>query len=218
MSEYFEKFVAPYPVKKYKAGETIIFHSEVVQFSYCLYEGTIRVYSLNIDGEETNITYLQKHSFFPIEYIFGKTKASLFYFSAETDCSVAVIPTPDILNEMKTNVDLCSELLDSIVTKYVAAEIHIQAIGQTHAREKIIYILRYLVFRFGVELADNKWLIDFPLRQNEISNIIGVTRETTATELNNLKRSGIISYKSFYYTVDMAMLNNLLGDKDEVNL
>lgn len=207
----FDEFVSHYPRRTLQAGRTLLYQSEIPRSGYILTSGILRVYSLNTNGEESNITFLKEDAIVPIEFIFSKTPASLYYYSAATDIEVAAIPTDDICNEVKTNPGFQSELLNALTTKYVGSHMHIQALEQTRASEKIIHILQYLVLRFGKQNNDGTWLIDLSLKQHDIANMVGVTRETTATELGRLKKSGIISYSSFMYTVDMDALARVAG-------
>ncbi len=206
-----EAFAEKYPHRIFPAGRTIIYQSEIPRSGYILTRGVIRVYSLNIDGEESNITFLKEDAIVPWEFVFARTSASLYYYSAATEIEVAAIPVEDIRTEVKTNFELQQALVDALTTKYVGAHMHIQALEQSRAREKIIHILQYLVLRFGKNIADDRWIIDLPLKQHDIANMVGVTRETTGTELGKLKKANIISYDSFLYTVDMKALSDLIG-------
>jgi len=52
------------------------------------------------------------------------------------------------------------------------------------------------------------------LTHQDFANLTGLTRETTATELNKLKSSGIITYgKHTLYHVNVTKLSNTLNDQ-----
>lgn len=208
------EFMDKYPTRNFSARRTFLYQGEIPRSGYMLRNGTIRVYSLNVMGEESNITFLKEDAVVPLEYIFGRAPSSLYYYEAATDIELAVIPPEDIKRELESNNDLQRAMMESLITKYVGSHMHIHALEQTKAREKVVHILQYLVMRFGRKLADGKWLIDLPLKQHEIANMIGVTRETTASELGKLKKSGTVSYSTFLYTVDMEALTKLVGQED----
>ena len=44
--------------------------------------------------------------------------------------------------------------------------------------------------------------------------MVGVARETAATELGKLKKNNIIDYDSFHYTVNMQELAKLIGSEE----
>jgi DNA-binding IclR family transcriptional regulator len=52
------------------------------------------------------------------------------------------------------------------------------------------------------------------LTHQDFANLTGLTRETTATELNKLKGQGVISYgKHSPYHINVAKLNTALNDQ-----
>lgn len=207
----FEEFVSKYPRRNLQSGRTLLYQSEIPRSGYVLTDGVLRVYSLDVNGEESNITFLKENAIVPLEYVFSKTPASLYYYSAATDIEVAAVPIEDIRREFETNQLLQREVIDALITKYVGGHMHIQALEQSKASDKIIHILQYLVLRFGKQNDNGRWVIDLPLKQHDIANMVGVTRETAATELGKLKKAGVISYSSFLYSVDMPALSRLVG-------
>ena len=67
------------------------------------------------------------------------------------------------------------------------------------------------MIRFGKEV-DNSWVsINIPLTQNDIADMIGITRETVAVELGRMKSKGIIDYGSFTYRVNREILSDVVN-------
>lgn len=209
-----EKFVSPYPTRAFRAGRAIVYQGEVPRSSYVITKGTVRIHSLDVRGDESNISFISAGYLFPVEVIFAKTTSSLHYYEAATDVEVAVIPTSEMIHEIFANPEVNRVVLNEIVTQYVGAKIHIEALEQSRAREKILRILQYLVLRFGEQHQENRWRINLRLAQHDIANMIGVTRETAATELGKLKKLGVIDYDSFHYTVDMTELSGMIGSDE----
>jgi DNA-binding IclR family transcriptional regulator len=56
--------------------------------------------------------------------------------------------------------------------------------------------------------------IELDLTHQDFANLTGLTRETAATELNKLKRHGVINYdKHKPYRLDLGKLMRLLNDQ-----
>jgi CRP-like cAMP-binding protein len=60
--------------------------------------------------------------------------------------------------------------------------------------------------------------IPLPLTQQDIANCVGMTRETTTTELRKLIARKVISHRGQSYVVDTDKLNHLLDDDYEHGL
>lgn len=209
-----EKFINSYPSKAFRSGRTIVYQGEVPRSSYLIINGTIRIYSLDMRGDESNISFISQGHIFPVEVIFENTSSSLHYYEASIDSEIAVIPTIDMKEQIATNRDITKIILNTIATQYIGAKIHIQALEQTRAHDKILRILQYLVLRFGEQNAKGNFRIGLKLKQHDIANMVGVARETAATELGKLRKSNVINYDSFHYTVNMQELSKLIGSEE----
>lgn len=209
-----EKFISSYPTKAFRAGHTIVYQGEVPRSSYLVLRGTVRIYSLDMRGDESNISFISEGHLFPVEVIFEKTTSSLHYYEASADAEIVFIPTVEARHELATNKEVMKIVLDEIAAQYIGAKIHIQALEQTRAQDKILRILQYLVLRFGEQNAKGNYRISLKLKQHDIANMVGVARETAATELGKLKKSNVIDYDSFHFTVNMTELSKLIGSEE----
>ena len=111
--------------------------------------------------------------------------------------------------EIATNTEVKSILFERLSLGYIGSLINLEAVGQSRVREKIIYILRYLLQRYGAEINEGWWKLNVRITQNDISNMIGITRETVAVELSKLKHEGIINTGSFSYSLNLNRLIEL---------
>jgi CRP/FNR family transcriptional regulator len=214
LSPEFSEVISRYLVRTYPAGKTIAFQSEIPRFCYIIARGTVRVYSIDSHGEESNITFVSEGNAFPLEYVFDKSRASLYYYEAQTEVDIAVLTAEEFHREIEKDPIFARQVLEHVATQYIGAKIHIQALEQSKAEDKIHRILQFLVVRFGQMLSDEKWKIDLRLTQQDIARMVGVTRETAAAELGKLKKKDIIEYSSFTYTVDMKKLSQLIGSHE----
>lgn len=62
-------------------------------------------------------------------------------------------------------------------------------------------MLHALCLRYGKGIAENTVEIQIPLTQQELSESLGLTRETTAVALKMLKETGIIICNNKLYAV-----------------
>ena len=51
-----------------------------------------------------------------------------------------------------------------------------------------------------------------PLTQQELANYIGITRETTSTELKKLERLKIIKHQNQQYDINVEKLKDFIGE------
>jgi CRP/FNR family transcriptional regulator len=205
-------FYDRYPVRKFRKGEVILQQSETPVNAFALKRGVIKITNLSGGGSEKIISFKITNDIFPVCWIFSKTKASLFYYQAHTDCEIYVIPKEAIEHQLQTDREFTSSILDKQISNLVSDDLQIDALVQSRATIKLLYTFRHLSLRFGQKMDDSFTRIQVPITQSELANLTGLTRETAVIELNKLKRDDIISWRHKYYTVHKSKLDSLIDD------
>ncbi|QQS20082.1 Crp/Fnr family transcriptional regulator [Candidatus Saccharibacteria bacterium] len=193
-------------VRNYLKKRTILFQGEVPTNVLVLRKGIIKVYGITADGDQRTVTLLTAGDVFPMSWVFGKSPICIYYFEAATDCTVVAVSREDYEHALATVPELKEQIFQNYMSHYVAATMHVYALEHSYAQDKIVYILQYLVTRFGEKQADGKCKIALRLSHQDIAEMVGITRETAAVELHKLKKKGLIDYEKFTYYVDTIRL------------
>ncbi|MBW3568613.1 Crp/Fnr family transcriptional regulator [Candidatus Parcubacteria bacterium] len=211
MLQYLQPLLENSIKRKYYAGSTIYYQGEVPRSACILVGGIVRVYSISAQGDEQIVVYHVPGEILPSSYIFGKATSALFFYEALTTCDVCFVPKKDFLEYMQAKPERVNALLDYFTTNYSASLIHVNALEQPKARDKLLYILYYLCQRYAKQNSE-KAQIPFALTHQNLASLVGLTRETTATEMNKLKKEGLLTYNSQKYVINMEKLLNLIGE------
>lgn len=189
-------------------GQTIVYQGEIPYSVFEVKSGLVRAISINENGEERTLALYGPGDFFPVGYAYGTINVALFNYISQTASELLLHPKDEFRERYKTH---SPELIKQLSSQYVASMVHINALGQATARDKIIHILHYLSIRFGEELTGKVFTrISIPLTQLDIAKMASVTRETAAVELGKLRKDGLIDVKKRYYVVYVrGMLDKL---------
>jgi CRP/FNR family cyclic AMP-dependent transcriptional regulator len=204
--------------RRYAKKRTVLFQGEIPRSVMALESGLVKVYGITASGDQRTVTILAAGDIFPVEYVFDKSRVSLYYYEALTDCSVLGISKTDFLAELESNTPLKEHLFQSYMAHYTSATMHIYALEHSHAQEKLVYILQYLVARFGEKQPNGMMKIGLRLSHQDIAEMVGLTRETTAVELHRLKDKKLINYQHFSYYVNMKLLVQVTGSDEFENV
>jgi CRP/FNR family transcriptional regulator len=200
--------------RAYSAGSTIYYQGEVPRSACIILKGVVRVFSISSQGEEQIITYHVAGEFIPSSWIFGKTAGSLFFYESVDKCELAFVSKEQFIDFVFKKPDRLSTVLDYFTTSYTASLIRINALEQAKAREKLLYTLYYLCQRHGSKVKNSsKIKLRLSLTHQALASLVGLTRETTATEMNKLRKEKIISYGNQRYTVNREKLLSLIGEE-----
>jgi CRP/FNR family transcriptional regulator len=203
--------------RRFDTGSTIIYQGEVPRSATILTKGIVRVFSISPQGEEQIVTFHVAGEFFPTAWVFGKAPGTLFFYEALTDCEVAMCDRADLIEFMISEPSRNKALIDYFATNYAASMIRVNALEQPKARDKLVYTLYYLCQRYG-KSDTNRIKIPLTLTHQNFASLVGLTRETTAIEMNKLKSEKIISYNQQEYIVNRERLLDILGEDSFRNL
>ena len=208
-------FLDNYPLRKISKGEIIIFQGEEPRSSYVVKSGVVKVYNLSINGDEKPVGFESAYSVFPAPWTFHKAPSALYYYEAFTDAELYIVPRDEYVAFLKSNQAVLVATLEQYVTNELGSTMRLNALQHSRASDKLIYTLHYLAISHGKPTAKpNVIEITLDLTHQDFANITGLTRETTATELNKLKTRKVISYgKRVPYTLDLNQLNAIMNDQ-----
>jgi CRP-like cAMP-binding protein len=204
--------------RQFAKKRTVLFQGEIPRSVMVLQSGLVKVYGITTSGDQRTVTLLSAGDIFPVEYVFDKSRVSLYYYEALTDCTVLSLPKSEFLSDLERDTALKDQIFQSYMAHYTSATMHIYALEHSHAQEKLVYILQYLVARFGEKQADGLTKISLRLSHQDIAEMVGLTRETTAVELHRLKDKKLIDYQRFAYYVNVPLLVQATGSDEFENV
>jgi CRP-like cAMP-binding protein len=205
------------PVRRYGKGNIIYFQGEAPRQAFLVTDGTVRVYAIDDQGEEYVVGFYTEGDVFPLDWLHGAATASTFYYEALTPCELAPIEKTAYESACQTQPEIVQYILDCFLHESSSSLIRNLALQQPRAKDKIIYFFYFLAIRHGEEMATGLYTLGIPLTHQTIANCLGLTRETVATELGHLKRSGTVAYRNKKYVVDKKLVIKAVG-KEITNL
>jgi len=215
ITSYFTSLAAKRTFKKHSI---LLYQGEVPQMAYVVVSGVIKVYSINASGEEQIVTFETPGDLFPSPWIFGKASHTLYYCEALCDSEVLQMPRRELIAYIESHPKAQSSLLDYFAGRYTGLLMRITALEQSRAREKIMFTLYYLLFRYGKETRHGIFTVGIKLTHSVIAGLVGLTRETTTNELTKLKAEKVLRYTTHKYAIDKAKLERLLGEDSFDNI
>lgn len=208
-----------YAVQKRDPGEPILYQGEVPRHAYLLNEGIVKIYDIGNAGDEKIINFLSAGDLMPPAWVFQKAPACLYYYDAFTSCSFCKIPRDVLLEAIRSVPAITHYMFEHYASSFVGSLLEINALEQSKGSEKIIHMLQYLLMRFpSTKNARKDWgRIELRITHQDLANMTGLTRETTSTELNKLRRKGIVEYSNQHYSLNMPLLRSLLSSEEFLN-
>ena len=206
-----------YSLRKFKKGQTLLFQGEVPRYAYVVRSGTVKTYNISPLGEEQLVSLTSEYDILPEAWFLGEASVAYYFYEAFTDCTVYAIPREELINKVSESPAFANYLLQRFMRLYVGASVHINALEQPRSRDKLIHLLHYLMMRFGDDKGKDKIKLDIRLTHQTLANMLGVTRETIATEIARLRREKIVDYKQQTYIINKPKLLRLRNDENLIS-
>ena len=210
-----DSFLGSYPLRQYRKGDVIIFQGEAPRSVYVIESGIVKAYNLTLAGDEKPVAFYREGDFFPMAWMFDQIESATFFYEAFTkQVDLRAVDKDDILKYLRANSEALYLALSRQASEELSQSMHINALQQSRASDKIIYILHFLAISSGQRPNDQKLKLAIKLTHQDIANLTGLTRETTAVELNKLKKRGLINYGSGQpYCIYLDKLASLTNDR-----
>ncbi len=207
-------FLEKYQTRNFQKGEIIVFQGEAPRHTFIVKKGVVKSYNLSVNGDEKPMSFYTELSVFPGPWTFHKAPSAFYYFEAFTDCTLYYVPRDEYLEFLKSDPEIMYETVESYIKDSVGTSMRLNALQHSRASDKLLYTLHYLTLTHGRKLDDNVIEITLNLTHQDFANLTGLTRETTATELNRLKTKGVISYgKHTLYQIKLDKLHGTINDQ-----
>lgn len=210
------EFARNYPSRKIGKKRTIFYQGEIPRSVYVVRSGLVRIYNITDQGEEKTIGFEGPSSVLPTAWLFNMSPVTMYYYEAVTDVTIYGVPRDDFTDKLHQDSELAGHLLRQYASLYVGSTLHINAIEQSKAQDKIVRVLQYLVHRFGIPGDSNHTIISIQLTHQDVANLIGTTRETAAIEFSKLTKKGIVRKVRGCFEIDTNKLQRMFGE-DEFN-
>ncbi|HET7060483.1 MAG TPA: Crp/Fnr family transcriptional regulator [Candidatus Saccharimonadales bacterium] len=211
----FQAFLEKHPVRTFKKGEIVIFQGEAPRAAFVVKSGVVKAYNLSVGGDEKPVDFYAVDAVFPGAWVYGKMPNAIYYYEAFTPVvSLYAIRREEFVTFIKSHPELLYQELNRYLTDELGQSMRLNALQHSRASDKLLYTLHYLALSHGHKITPQIVEIELDLTHQDFANLTGLTRETAATELNKLKRRGVITYdKHKPYHLDLAALMRLLNDQ-----
>jgi CRP/FNR family transcriptional regulator len=208
-------FLKSYPARTYKKGDVIVFQGEVPRNAFVITSGIVKAYNLTLNGDEKPVAFYTEGDFFPMAWVFSQVASATFFYEAfSKEVKLSCVDRQAFVSYLSADPKLLFDTLSRQVAVELSHSMHINALQQSRASDKILYILHFLAISTGQKPKDKKLSLSIRITHQDLANLTGLTRETTAVELNKLKKQGVISYgPGRPYSIHLSKLTILASDR-----
>lgn len=176
---------------EYKKDDFIYFNQDSANKIYLIVKGKVKIFSYNKNGDELVKSILSKGEIFGELAVLNEEKREEFAqsLSNSTVCPVGL----DTLQElMRDNRDFMIGLHKLIGFRIRKLERRLEQLMFKDVKTRLLEFLQELAEEKGTKNENNNIEIEHHFTQKDIAHLIGSTRQTVSTLLNELKYEGML--------------------------
>ncbi len=178
-------------IKHFPKGQILLYKDDYPVDIYILKKGIVKIYDED-HGNQKILHVIKPYAILPFAFFSGGDIPIRWYYSALTECDICVLPYKDFMKQIKSNMELFSNL-----TRWFSIEVHellvrLSSMGKTTARAKIIAALKFLAVHHTSKTSSGWHEISFPVNHQLLADMTGVSRERAALIMKNLTDKKVI--------------------------
>ncbi|MBI5187335.1 MAG: Crp/Fnr family transcriptional regulator [Nitrospinae bacterium] len=175
----------------YPKGAMIIGQEEHGSALFIIAKGSVKVVLFGEDGGETILATLEKGNFFGEMALFGDMQRSATVYTAE-ETELLVIEKGDLLKLINKFPAISLYFLKELSNRLRNTDERIECITLLDVYHRVIRVILQYAKAKGIYGAEEIVINNRPSNQ-EIANMIGVSRETVSRVMSSLAKAGSIS-------------------------
>ena len=179
----------------YKNQDYIYFQNDSANKVYLIEKGKVKLGYYNTDGNEIVKAILTKGELFGETAILGESKREEFAMALGDGTSICPIGVDTMYNLMRDNQTFSFKIYKFIGFKLKKLERRLQLLLFKDTKTRLIEFLHEMCKDYGYdcEKTGDK-IINHPYTQKDIASLIGTSRPTLNTLMNELKEENVIEF------------------------
>jgi len=190
----FEQYKDKHNFKQYKKNDSVYIEGDSAEKIFLIANGKIRVGYYNEDGKEILKAILRKGEIFGELAILGEKERSEFARVIDNNTILCPMSVEVLKSLMYKNENFSLKIYKLIGFRLKKIERRLNLILFKDVKTRLLEFLDEMKEDFGVK-KDGVVIIRHPYTQRDIADLIGSTRQTVNSLLNDLYNEGIITLK-----------------------
>lgn len=195
-------------VQKYNNNQIVFEKGDIIKNIGIVLDGELNLLTQKFNGTRVIVTTLGLNDMFGEALIFSNANTSPYDLVSQGESSALFIPKSFFINMCPNSCDfhkiLISNMLTILSNKIVMLNSKMKILNAETIKGKIA------VYLLSIYNKTNKLTFDMPMKRQELSEFLNVTRPSLSRELSNMQDDNIIEvYRSSVKILDLEKLYEL---------
>nr|WP_289038837.1 Crp/Fnr family transcriptional regulator [uncultured Allobacillus sp.] len=181
-------------------NKTIFHQNESSNYIFVVEKGRVRLTLLSLEGEEKAIAIIGTNGILG-ECSLNSSNQYATNAVTSTKSRVVRIEREKFITHMMENPTSHNQLMDLITRKYRLLCLQSMELSYTKAFISVCNTFVHLAKEYGENIEDNKIKVTITFTQQEMANLLGITRVSIANHIKDLIDQGYLEKQDKYYVI-----------------
>jgi len=182
-NEEIEKITKKVKHQYFEKGQLLTAEGQCADSLSIIHSGKVKLVKLTVHGKEQILHLLANGDFFGERNLFTNKEGNNFSAYAMEDTKICLLSKKDFDELMLANPEISMKLLKTIMDRLSHTEDLAKILATKDPEVRVAHLLNEFCTKFGTATGKGI-LIDLPITREEISNYVGLTRETISRKLS----------------------------------
>lgn len=209
-----KKFFHDTAERSYGPGQIVIYNGDTPDYVMFVKSGAVKFYDIDGKGNEKILHIAGKGSVFPLFYPFEDKRAVKAFYTTICDTDILLIPLEDFRQKLKTIPQYAFHVLRWYAKEMNHVIDRIGSLEKSKSKPKLLQALFYLYSQHSetIRLKSEWYRVNFPVTQQMLADMTGLTRETVNMWLQEIEKSKIVRNSKYGLDIHKTNITNALSD------
>lgn len=189
-----------YPVvRAYGKDEIIVAQGSKVSAIGLIKSGTVASLKYNLNGEAQLLRTYKQGGVICLDTLYSKSKQSPVALICQTDCLIGFTPFLRLFESPFISSSTKVKLLHNIA--HILSDEHVQLIFKIDLLSMYTLEERILAYLTHIKEKSDQEPFDIGLTQQQFADFLWVNRSVLSTELNRMRKEGLIDYEKSRFRI-----------------
>ncbi len=197
-------------LRRYPAGQIVIYDGDQPSHIFFIKKGAIKNYDIDDQGNEKIVRLIGENGFFPLIYALSDALEIENFYSTLDETEVLLIPIEQFIYRCENDIVFSNRCFRWFVGEATLLLDRIKGLERTESRLKVAQVLEYLANQHAVPKNENWQQVKFPVSQQFVADMVGLTRETVSVIMKDFDEQKIVHFpRQMHLEIHMKRLRQL---------
>lgn len=198
-------YVKTLPIRTFSKDELLLASGDPSDTFFAVRDGFIKATTTDDSGRQRLLWIAGRYDIIPLERFFTR-KALQYDYVGYGDGSAYVMNKDALLAMIRNQQGAAIEIARGLSEHFDDVSERLSAIGKRDVRSKLLHTLYNLSLKFSSADVVELHSVGLNLTHQDISDMIGASREVVSIELSKARSDGFIDYSRSEFTVYTAKI------------